>query len=1036
MISQNTLDRIKDRSIEQVVQHYIELKPKGSLFSACCPFHDEKTPSFIVTPKKNSYKCFGCGVHGDAIQFVSELQKLSFVDTLKEIAQKFNIPIEYEFDKDDVDHKKKLQSRETLYSLNVAAAREFQKQLFKRDPQHVVTDIFKRHFDLDSLQFWQIGYAPDEYDFLSKLFIEQGKSQEAISTGLINSKSGKHYDFFRDRLMIPIVNERGRIVSFTGRGYNPKYGKYINGPETEIYNKSNTLFGLYQNQQSIRKAGFALLCEGPIDVISLHRVGIELGVASCGTAFTDLQAKVLKRYTEYVCLFFDRDKAGIAASIKTLLILLKHDFAVDIALPLHGEDPDSMSRKYVLQDFIDEKRDAVIHVCSEILDSETKISMKDQAIDKVCDILSCIPKCFKKDQYVDILVKSHKKSYGFTKKDLNDRIFTIQQKRINAEAIRLDRATGGRSKLAKNQTEDILNFGFYENENFGPEYGYYFSSSTGEEQKSNFIMKAMFLIKDIENPKRIFEITNENKYRKIVEFSVDDMVSLNKFKIKLEGLGKFLFDGGIGHMNRLKHKLFAQEKQCREIKVPGWQREGFYAFSNGIFNGQFKEIDEYGITEYKGKHYFIPALSKIYADSEESYDHQKRFKFIPGDTGFGQWSKLIYEVHGDINGSMGILFFVASLFRDFIFHRLSFFPHLFLFGPPGTGKSQLAESLISMFGDRQDKLNLTATTKNGFYRKLGQFSNALCWADEYKNDISPELVESLKSVYDGTPYTKGVKSQDTQTATIPVKSACIISGQQLPTQDVALFTRSILGVFKERDFNVVAFDELKELEMKGLTSVTIQILQYREKFEQSFNQEFDKRYTELKKLLRRQYPAIKFDDRIIKNYLILLTTYLIFKEELKFPFTEKQAIKIFMETISSQAVMLGGSNDISQFWEIIESLSITGLIRENEHYKLDKHDGEDMLFIRFTHVHGLYMKEYRQQNGRPGLGKASLKSYLKGAAEWRGSINNTRFNDFISGSAYLFNYEVIQSVYNINLFKDDALPESELTQSKQTALNY
>ena len=1024
MITQNTIDSIRDLRIEDVINQYIDLKKKGTNYSACCPFHDEKTPSFIVNPNKATYTCYGCGKFGDAIQFVMEHVGLSFVEAVKEIAVKNAIDVEFEFDKNDREYKKKLEKREDMYALNRAASRQFQEQLKKLQPSHVLEDISRRRFSQETINYWNLGYAPNEYDFLALKAVEKGISQSMVTIGLINSKNGKYYDFYRDRLMFPIIDERGRVASFSGRGYNHKYAKYMNGPETEIYNKSKILFGLYQNQKAIRKAGYAILVEGQIDVISLYQAGFPIAVAACGTAFTNLQAKLLKRYIDRVCLFYDGESSGFKASIKALCVLLKFDFAVEIVQCLDGEDPDSMTRVCDVSDLEDAMEDAVLFISQLILNSESDISKKDQAIDKVCEILSRIPKAFKKDQYVSQLTHLYKKTYGFAKKELNDRIFTIQEKRKNSNAKRLDKKES-RTNYSKQQSEDRLNYGFYENDNLGPNYGYHFSQNEGSQQKSNFIMKSMFLIEDIENPKRIFEVTNENGYKKIVEFTIEEFVSLSKFKIKLEGLGKFLFDGGIGHMHRLKHKLFSLEKKCKEVKVLGWQKDGFYAFSNGLYNGQFREIDEYGIAEYNGKHFFIPALSKIYVDSEESYDFQKRFKFIPGDTGFKQWSKLVYNVHGRINGTLGILFFVSALFRDFIYARLSFFPHLFLFGPPATGKSQLAESLISMFGIRQDKMNLTATTKPGFYRKMGQFSNAIVWADEYKNDILPEIVESLKSIYDGTPYNKGKKTQDNQNATTPVKSACVISGQELPTQDVALFTRSILGVFREREFDVASYDELKELELKGLTSVTIQILQLREKFEQRFNPEFDKRYGELKKLLRKQHPSIKFDDRIIKNYLILFTTYLVFKDEIVFPFSDSAAIKIFIETIASQAVMLKGSNDVAQFWEIIESLVISGLIREDEHFKLDAHEGEDTLFMRFGHVHGLYMKEYRQQNGRPGLGKQSLKNYLQGSAEWRGTISNTRFNTMTAGSAYLFNYEVIQNVYNVNLFKDEKIPEEE-----------
>lgn len=363
-ISSSSIDRIKDIPVADVIGRYIELKKNGSGFKANSPFNDEKSPSFFVHPGKNIFKCFSSGKGGDAIAFVMEFNNMTYIDAIKDIAQKCGERLEYEEQTPEV--KEQADHRELLYKLNEATARQYTKQLHellnKRagdlELKHpAIDEIVKRKFTYDTLVQWQIGYAPqpEKWDFLTSLIGDKNYNQ-AIELGLIKSKeqTGKRYDAWRNRVMFPIHNHHGRIVAFGGRAmapdqYNPKY---MNSSDSKIFSKENTLFGLHFATRIIQTAGYANLMEGYTDVISFHQAGFSNSVGTCGTALSDAQCKLLKKYCSKVVLFPDPDKAGEASALRNIDILMKHGFETAVVpMPqVEGKkvDPDELTRMFSL----------------------------------------------------------------------------------------------------------------------------------------------------------------------------------------------------------------------------------------------------------------------------------------------------------------------------------------------------------------------------------------------------------------------------------------------------------------------------------------------------------------------------------------------------------------------------------------------------------------------------------------------------------------------------------------------------------------
>lgn len=345
MITRDTIVKILDTAqIEEVVGDFVNLKKAGSLMKGLCPFHQEKTPSFVVNPNKNIFKCFGCGVGGDSVSFIMEHEKFTFPEALRYLAKKYNIEIEET--ETSLESKQAQDEKDSLLIVLNYAAKYYQQQLFETEEgQAIGWSYFKERGFLDeTIKDFQLGYAQDSYDSLLQDALKNGYSKELLlKAGLIKEKNGKEYDFFRDRVMFPIHNVSGRVIAFGGRilKKSENQPKYINTAETELYHKSNILYGIAQAKIEIRKQDVCYLVEGYTDVISLYQAGIKNVVASSGTALTKEQVLLIKRFTENIVILYDGDAAGIKAALRGLDIVLEKGLNVKLVLLPDGEDPDS-----------------------------------------------------------------------------------------------------------------------------------------------------------------------------------------------------------------------------------------------------------------------------------------------------------------------------------------------------------------------------------------------------------------------------------------------------------------------------------------------------------------------------------------------------------------------------------------------------------------------------------------------------------------------------------------------------------------------
>jgi DNA primase len=360
-IPSQTIEQIAAANdIVEVIGTYFPLKRAGSTFKALCPFHQEKTPSFTVSPSRQTFHCFGCGAGGSVFRFVMDYEHLEFPAAVKKLAQRVGIPVIEERGTSGADEDRQHEARRVLLQLHSEAAEWFHENLVKKKAGEPAREYLKgRGIDKRIAKDWQIGFAPESWDGFLNWALERGYQQRLLlESGLVTRREegggdNKGYDRFRNRIMFPIHNDVGEVIAFSGRilDKDAETAKYVNSPETPLFRKGRVLFGLHKTKRGLIEADCAIVCEGQLDLITLFEAGITNVVAPQGTAFTEQQARILKRFVSEVVLCFDADTAGQKAAERSLDALLQNNLVVRVAEIPAGEDPDSMIRKRGREEF-------------------------------------------------------------------------------------------------------------------------------------------------------------------------------------------------------------------------------------------------------------------------------------------------------------------------------------------------------------------------------------------------------------------------------------------------------------------------------------------------------------------------------------------------------------------------------------------------------------------------------------------------------------------------------------------------------------
>ena len=377
MITQNTIQQILSRiDILDVVGGFVRLKRRGANYLGLCPFHNEKTPSFTVSPSKEIFKCFGCGKSGNTISFIMEHEKLSYVEALRWLANKYNIEIEET--EASPEQKIQQQTSESLFIINQFAQQFYSHILFETEEGKDIglSYLKERGFNDETMKKFGLGYAPDSKERFAKEAIGKQYNPELLQkSGLVVNRHEQLVDHYRDRIIFPVHNNSGKVIGFGARQIkkNDKSPKYINTPENELYVKSKILYGTYFARHAIDKADECLLVEGYTDVISLHHAGIENVVASGGTSLTQDQLRLIKKYTKNLTIVYDGDPAGVKAALRGLDMALEESLNVKLVLIPDNEDPDSYVRKVGAHQF----RNFILHNKKDFILFQLEVSLKD-----------------------------------------------------------------------------------------------------------------------------------------------------------------------------------------------------------------------------------------------------------------------------------------------------------------------------------------------------------------------------------------------------------------------------------------------------------------------------------------------------------------------------------------------------------------------------------------------------------------------------------------------------------------------------------
>ena len=466
MIPQDTVNKILDTAqIVEVISDFVSLKRRGANYVACCPFHNEKTPSFSVSPTKGIYHCFGCGKTGSAVRFVMEHESMSYVEALKYLAKKYGIEVrEKEETPEEIASR---QRRESLMLVLDYTERFFQESLRTHEGRNLGYAYFKsRGLEDSTIEKYGLGWSPMKGTALCEKAIEDGyKPEYLVATGVcIQKDDGSLVDKFRERAMFPIHTVSGRIIGFGGRTLRSDYkerniGKYVNSPQTEVYDKRTTLYGIYFAKSEIARMDRCILVEGYLDVLSMHQLGITNVVASSGTSLTVEQVNLIRKFTENVTIMYDGDAAGIHAAERGIGLCLKGGLNVRVVLIPDGDDPDSFARKHTLEEvksFIEEnERDFISYRTDQLIgDAGSDPVRRSNLVNEIAGTLALIPDQVKRAMYVqDVSVKFNiDESLVYSK--INEAVRAMREEERKEEMRRQRALEAGSQASAEGGIED------------------------------------------------------------------------------------------------------------------------------------------------------------------------------------------------------------------------------------------------------------------------------------------------------------------------------------------------------------------------------------------------------------------------------------------------------------------------------------------------------------------------------------------------------------------------------------------------------
>lgn len=974
------------------------------------PFTNERTPSFVVSNVKGIWKDFASGRGGKSvIEFVQAYKGMDFPEAVKLSCEVLNIPIEYE--KETEAQKAKRQEKKSLGEIIAFVKENYKENLPKLSLAQQYMQ--ERGFSDEILSDFEIGYAlAGMYEVLK----ERGQVSEGVALGVLKAyQNGGYYDFFKGRIIFPISDKHGHCVGFGGRVMpsEAKEGapKYLNSPESEVFHKSELLYGFHLARNSMAQRGEVYLVEGYTDVMRMHQIGLRNCVATLGTALSAQHLAEIKKLCKKLIIFRDSDNAGATAAYRDMGLALEAGLFVErVVFPSESkEDPDSIGQREGAVALIEAARcDAVLHYLQGAYEealgrADTKgkkvILMpedKKRLSDLAMELIGKIPDVVTREAYME-QVKARFGIKVAIEKPKEEKTY-LETPRFNFSDFSGDVDPLEDYQFPK-EVEDpsvykneILEYGVFQHAN-----RIYCSTDKGNAfyDISNFSIEIIQHMQDEQFPMKLIRICNVHGVEKIFDVLSEKINTLNSFKNVVTSYGNFSFSGSAAQHERLLRYLFDRMGTGRKIDVLGWQTEGFWVWNNKIVIPGLREeaINSEGLFKYQQDSYYIPSANKNFEKNMYKYGAQKKFRSIPTEVSLPQYLKQLYKVHRG-HAITGILFGIGSLFQDIVVSCTGFFPILFYFGPASTGKDNICEAIQSFVGQPQTAIQLegSASTIKAQIREFAQFSNGISQLSEYKRG-NPQVDGIIKGLWDRRGYKRGSIESKVAVDEVPIISSTLLTGNDSPDAE-ALITRLIWEEMKVQEFSEeakAAYNKLKDMCRRGVSGISDWLLHKRAVFQEHFLEV----YREKKRLLSEREAIKGVPVRMIDNLAVLYAVYGIFEREGIFPFWQEDMERHFDALIENQRRKIESDSVYQRFWDCF---MVCMRLTQGERLQVDTNLRAEggRIYFNFSTAYSIVQRQWFVQYREQAPGKSEMRRQLREDSSYMGEEKSIRINTNIN----------------------------------------
>ncbi len=1057
MISQNTIAKVNDLDIVEVLKAFnIPLVKKGSSWQCCCPLHNESTESFSVSQAKQIYKCFGCLQGGRVVDFIMKYKKIEWLEAIVMLAEMFNIIIDYNtsYNDEQKKHFQALQARKVVIKDTLQyVCNYYQKALLDDSEASLYLD--SRHLSKEVIELFDLGYKGNNFELAQNTSLNQGILLE-MEVLKKQEDSGRIYDNYRNRIIFPLHSERGNVLGFAGRvlpkyqsfekgGQTYKLPKYINPKDTELYKKSDYLYGLWQAKDTIQKENVAYLVEGYPNVLRMHEIVIKNTVACGGTAFTENQAKHLRKYCENIIIAFDPDKlkgeysyknaSGETVKVtedgkaieKAINTALDAGFNVEVlALPTAVDsgktkpnDIDEIAVSYLLR----EKKSYVENTVALIKRSVKKwliyyitnhYSEHNQAdfIENICKRIASIDNDMIRGSYETIIYAKFKN----IRKAIYNRIKELRDK------------TPSQANTQKDSRVDFKDDGTV----------WIFTKKNWTQVLDHHIEIKYFAKDEFENVTWILAIKQPDMPEEFIEITNDEYCSSSKLKNIL--MTKLVnWKGTSDDLNELHQALLSKhfEKATKVVRFGYNESADAFFFANKVVNTQEFAPNDLGVIK-TDKGFFVMPLT----DAKEQ--KASRFRLTDNHITYNDWFQIYSEAHKMENAFIPACFYVMSLFRDIVVSTTKASPILYLKGGAGTGKSSIVRNLTALFGFEQKGINLkNSNTEKSLVRLMGQSSNTVIWFDEFYNGFQYEGL--LQAAYDNDGYNIADNTAGSKTHSIDIYSALAITSNYTPENNI-FFSRCLFipieDIHKQKE-QKTAFDALTNLEKtKGMGCITAELVAHRELIAANF----DKSYAKLYAILKNKTANEGVMERAVANMARVFTPCYILQVNGLITMcesTDKQDIldefiEIGVKTIIRQHNVQNEKSEINGFIEILQYLYENWLIYPDRDFKITS-DGD--LRLNFPKVYNAYAARYRQMKYELAPERGVIQAELAKIANttWEEISKPIKFMvknkageevNMPEKNACVLPYELLVQKFGLNLTGRKTIQEMQQNESK------